>query len=253
MIRMFDAINVDSLPPGGGAYAGYVGGHWPTYTAVKARFPGVPVLSIAVTSTEDAECLDVEQGDATAADAPGWVRRQQGLGVALPVVYTSLSNVPAVMQALNAAGVWREQIRLWTAHYTEQQHICSPAACGVGVPVDGTQWHSGADYDESLLLDSFFTGPAPVTVAAVTPPVVIPPPPSLEDEVAVLVSVPAGAPGHDGRIWLTNGIHRRYVTGPTDLQDMVRRGMCAGSAPDMSVVNVQPIDAETLAVIPVAS
>lgn len=156
---MYDAIKVENLPAGAGAYAGYVGGRWPTYRDVVARFPGVPVLSIAVNATQDADCLDIEQGDATPAEAPAWVRRQQGRGVTRPVLYTSQTNLGAVLAALSGSGIARSAVRLWSAHYNGQ-HICSPA-CGAPVQVDGTQWIDHGDvYDESLLADDFFA-PAP--------------------------------------------------------------------------------------------
>src|ERR1035437_10894647 len=104
-IQMFDSVDVGTVPNNPQAVAGYVGGSWPTYNALVAKFPHAHHLSIAVNASEDAECLDVESGDATAAEAPAWVRRQQKRGVWKPVLYTSLSNVGALLAALSAAGI----------------------------------------------------------------------------------------------------------------------------------------------------
>lgn len=169
MLTMYDSVDAGKLPAGGDAYAGYVSGNWPTYATVAARFPRAHLLSIAPTAAHDADCLDVEAGDATPADAPGWVRRQQARGVTRPVLYASASTIPAVIGELTAAGIGRSAVRLWSAHYGSK-HICGPTSCRwPGVPAcDGTQWKSDntIPLDTSLLVASFFTsgagtGPAP--------------------------------------------------------------------------------------------
>ena len=157
--RMFDSITLDAIPDAPEAVAGYVNGSWPTFAEVKRRWPHAKHLSIAVTSSANAECLDVEPGDATPADAPGWVKRQRERGVKRPVIYCSLSMVLPVLKALAAAGIERHEIRLWTAHYTGTAHRCTPA-CGLGMPTtaDATQFtdHShGANLDESLCSPEF--------------------------------------------------------------------------------------------------
>src|SRR6266487_4563491 len=90
------------------------------------RVTGVQTCALPIfTAHADAQCLDVEPGDATNADAPAWVKRQIARGVYRPVVYTSLSNVNALLRALAAAGISRPQVRLWTAHYTGREHLCA--------------------------------------------------------------------------------------------------------------------------------
>jgi hypothetical protein len=66
-LTMFDSTTVADIPSTGmDAVAGYVGGNWPTLPALVKRFPHLPALSIAVNASQDAQCLDVEKGDATA-------------------------------------------------------------------------------------------------------------------------------------------------------------------------------------------
>lgn len=155
---MFDSVDGAAvIPTDAAAVAGYVGGQWPNYQALVHAFPHAKHLSVAVNASEDADCLDVESGDATAAQAPAWIARQVKRGVKLPVVYTSVSNVAALL----SAGVKRDGIRLWTAHYTNTAHICSPA-CGNGMTTtaDATQWTDnalGRNLDESLCNGSFLT------------------------------------------------------------------------------------------------
>lgn len=169
MITMYDSTTVGDLPPGAAAYAGYVDGHWPTYAQLAAAHPGARLVSITVTGRHDADCVDVETGDATPAHGARWVAdqlRHEPPG-ARPIVYCSQSLLPAVMAALGAAGVTRRQVRLWTAHYDHGEHLCSPAACRAATAADGTQWAdhgpAGEHYDVSTLVEDFFNQEEPMT------------------------------------------------------------------------------------------
>lgn len=159
-VVMFDSTTPDQIPASAPAVGGYVGGHWPTFKGLLVTFPHAKHLSIAVNAGEDAECLDIEKGDAVPAQAPAWVRRQLGRGVKRPVVYAAVSEMPAVLAALSAAGIPRKAVRLWTAHFTFHPHICNPG-CGFGfkATADATQWtdHAlGRNLDQSLCNKSFF-------------------------------------------------------------------------------------------------
>jgi hypothetical protein len=159
---MYDAIYVSSLPPGAAAYAGYAGGRWPTFPELQKTFPKAHLLSIAVTALSDADCLDVEQGDATIGQVYAWFTRQVTRGVPRPCIYTSQANVGTLVAAMTANGVARSAYRIWAAHYGRGAHVCSPAACGAAVAVDGTQWTDqalGRSLDQSQLNDDFFDSP----------------------------------------------------------------------------------------------
>ena len=159
MITMFDSIDVSQIPSNAQAVAGYVGGSWATWSSLAAKFPHAQRLSIAVNSGEDADCLDIEPGDATAGDVPGWFARQRARGVARPCLYASVSTMGSLLGVLRMAGISRSSVRLWSAHYAGQ-HICGPGSCGqISTPMDGSQWTStalGRSLDESLLVDGFF-------------------------------------------------------------------------------------------------
>lgn len=165
-VVMQDSITVANLTDAADAYLGYVNGRWPTYPAVVARFPGKPVLSLAVSADADAEGCDCEAGNLTPAQVPGWVKRQLARGLTQPVVYASASAMAGVLSALKAAGIQRTQVRLLSAHYGAGKHICGPNTCAYpGVPAcDGTQWTDkapgtgGSRIDESILQDGFFSG-----------------------------------------------------------------------------------------------
>ena len=157
---MYDNVNLSLLPFDAPAYAGYVDGKWANYNALVKKFPKAKHLSIAAFASEDAMALDVEFGDATVAQAAGWVRRQQARGVKQPILYTSLSWAPSLMRHLAQQGITRNEYKLWTAHYTGKPHICS-SACGLGFTgnADATQYTDralGRSLDASLCLPNFF-------------------------------------------------------------------------------------------------
>ncbi len=150
-LAMFDSIDPSQIPSNPPAVAGYVGGSWPDYSRLVARFPKAHHLSIAVNASEDADCLDVENGDAVPSEAPAWVKRQKARGIERPVVYSSVSQMPGILEELKKAGLKRTDFRVWSAHYTDTPHIESGS--------DATQWTNhalGHDLDESLCSDTFF-------------------------------------------------------------------------------------------------
>lgn len=149
-ITMYDAVTVTNIPAGAQAVAGYVNGRYQTVHELEARFPRAKLLTIAVTADADADCLDVENGDATPEQAPQWVHRQLARRVKRPCIYANRSTMPAVWAALTRVGIERDEVRLWVADWTGEPHI--PA------PYDACQWHGGVDvaYDQSLTLAGFF-------------------------------------------------------------------------------------------------
>jgi len=150
-ITMYDSVDVSQIPVTAEAVAGYTTGLYPTFPVLAQRFPHAHLLSIAVDSGEDADCLDVETGDGTPADAPAWYRRQIKLGKKLPCFYANSSTMPSVVAALTKSGIPRSQYRVWTAHYTGVPHI-EPGS-------DATQWYDkalGRNLDISWCKDTFF-------------------------------------------------------------------------------------------------
>lgn len=161
MITMFDSVDTPLLPLGAGfAYAAYIDGKFANASQIRARFFAANILTIAVFARDDADCLDVETGDATPAQAAGWVTRQLSRGVKRPCLYASASVMPQILSVMKTAGVSRNLLRLWSAHYTHKSHICGPATCReMSISADGTQFTDrarGINLDQSLLLDDFF-------------------------------------------------------------------------------------------------
>lgn len=154
---MYDSVNAADFPASGfQVTAGYVAGRYPSSKPILARFPNIPHLTIAVTARQDADCLDVEPGDATPAEAPGWFDRQKARGVAVPVIYCMASWIGQVKAAMG-----NRNYLLWSAHYNGVPHICGTHPSCNYPKVDATQWADkgprGENVDQSLLSDHFYT------------------------------------------------------------------------------------------------
>lgn len=112
---MYDAVTVASVPAGATLVAGYGDGYYQNTAAFRARFPHATVVEIAVFARDDlGTVLDVENGDATPAQAPGWVQARRAAGVD-PTVYCNSSTWPAVRAAFQSAGVGEPHY--WVARY----------------------------------------------------------------------------------------------------------------------------------------
>ena len=169
---MYDDINVHLIPKDAKAVAGYIGGHWPTYPTVVKMWPNAKHLSIAVSTVYDADCLDVEPGDAPVYLAPAWVKRQLKLrakntktyNTPLPVLYTSASWGQKLVDACTKAGLrYGKDYLWWSAHYNNAlgKHFCGPS-CGFGLKVTAhatqfTDMAEGRHLDESVCSPGFFT------------------------------------------------------------------------------------------------
>lgn len=217
---MYDAIDPASLPAGGDAVAGYLGGSWPTYAdgSLAKVAAGRRMVSIATEAQYDADILDIERFDATDWQAVGWVKRHSYTPV--PGLYRSVSKVGPLVQLLEHYNVHRSRYLIWSAHWTGHPHICTSEVCAPSSPVpwtaDGTQWNSLPGYDESLLAAGFFDtyptvpyGAGPVSPAVnlqahqLTPTTPI----TLEDQDMPWLLRTEGEPG----VYLVDGGSRSHV------------------------------------------
>jgi hypothetical protein len=166
---MFDDVTVSLIPKDAQAVAGYVDGHWATWQQIAKDFPKAKKLKIAVFGQDNGDCLDVEPGDASILQAPGWVKRQIARwaryphDVPRPVVYTNASNGQKLIDTLSRNGLKYGQDYLWwSAHYDPAlgRHLCSPK-CGFGIKetAHATQYTdhaNGVSLDESICSPGFF-------------------------------------------------------------------------------------------------
>jgi hypothetical protein len=101
MIRvMFDSTTPAAIPADAGLVAGYVDGSFAWSDADWQRFPRAQKIHICVTGDHTkGDCLDVEKGDATPGQAPGWIKARQAAGVKYATIYCNRSNLAAVEKA----------------------------------------------------------------------------------------------------------------------------------------------------------
>lgn len=117
MRKMYDAVTATNIPADAQMVAGYIDRIQlrPWSAADWARFPNaVKVTIVKKASTNDGHVLDVEPGDATPAEAPGWVRMRRAAG-ADPTVYCNTSTWPSVRAAFRSANT--AEPHYWLARY----------------------------------------------------------------------------------------------------------------------------------------
>lgn len=144
---MYDSTTAVDIPANAQMVAGYVNGLYKWSEADWSRFLATTVrVTIAVTIDADAMVLDVESGDATPDQAPGWAARQRASGRA-PSIYCNLANVDAVRAAFANAGVPLPS--LWLAHYDNIAQIPD----GYIAKQYADQALTGGHYDASVVAD----------------------------------------------------------------------------------------------------
>lgn len=138
---MYDGVTPSRIPADATMVAGYVDGRYANISAIRKRFPKALVVPIAVfASTNAGVVLDVEPGDATPAQAPGWVQRRRAAGVD-PTVYCSAYAWPAVQAAFRHAGV--AEPHYWIADYDNDPTVPVGAVA--------KQYRDTAGYDVSAV------------------------------------------------------------------------------------------------------
>ncbi|MHA6758370.1 peptidoglycan-binding domain-containing protein [Streptacidiphilus sp. PAMC 29251] len=177
---MYDAVVPSGIPAGATLVAGYVNGRYANTVAMRARFPHAVVVGIAVTAGfNGGTVLDVEQGDASPAEAPGWVTMRRAAGVD-PTVYCNTSTWPAVKAAFAAAKV--APPHYWVAHFGVAPVIPAGAIA--------LQYRTTSEYDESVVA-AYWPGVDPKPTPTPTKPKV-----SLAHVIAAAEADPKAAQGH---------------------------------------------------------
>jgi hypothetical protein len=147
--------------PAGAQLAGYsTGTGGIAWTAAQwTAHPGaVRIDQDPFASDPTADVLDVENGAATFADCPGWVRRALAdyqsaarPGQRSPAIYASASNITIVANQLVGAGI-TGGVGLWVADwgFTQAQAFADVVNAAGPFPVVAVQWRSLAWYDEDV-------------------------------------------------------------------------------------------------------
>ena len=189
-VQGYDATHA-GLPavPGGAQVAGYSTGTdgsngtvpilWDAADA--AAHPGWIQIDQSPDLTaldEQADVLDIESGAATNTECAQWytaaLANYQSAarpGQRWPAIYTSLSNVTALVNQLIADGVTSGP-RLWVAHWgislAQAEGILSSS--GGPFPIIGVQYQNGADYDYDVWLSGWLDAVSGQVTSNVLPP-----------------------------------------------------------------------------------
>lgn len=155
----YDSVSVGNIPQDAAAAAYYVNGLFANEAAVKRQAPHAKYTSIAVNTSAIADCLDIEPGNATIADAPAWYRKFKAARPHdKPIFYCSASDANSLVATLKAHGIQRKDYILWTAHYIGK-HFCGKEceyAKDAGW-VDATQFTTNNEtLDESVCQVSYW-------------------------------------------------------------------------------------------------
>lgn len=104
---MHDAVTPSNIDPAAvQLVAGYLNGRYAWSAADWARFPNAVRVDISVRAYWTVgHVLDVETGDATPEEAPGWVAMRRRSGLATPTIYCNRSTWPMVRAAFDRANV----------------------------------------------------------------------------------------------------------------------------------------------------
>jgi hypothetical protein len=145
---MGDSIDPFAIPLDVDVVAGYGDGNWVWPPAGWARFRGKPQLSIVVNAGDQGDVLDVEKGDASPADLPGWCDRFQRPGRRAPTGYCNRDSWPACRAAVGA-----RRVDWWISTLDGTQDV--PGA--VAVQYAGSAM-TGGHYDLSVILDPSWIG-----------------------------------------------------------------------------------------------
>lgn len=177
-VKGYDAVTAGNIPGGvsNAILFYYVDGAYANKSAIEARDPGNVYVPITIGNTSAntlgvGAVLDVESGDATAADAVQWCLAYSGSNRDL-VVYANTSTWPSVQAAFVAAGV--TQPNWWAANYSSSDAVPSGA---IGIQ------YASTSYDESQI-DSW---PGVAEKTTTPPPVVVTPPPVVKTPPPVTI------------------------------------------------------------------
>ena len=119
---MYDSVTPGNIPANANMVAGYVDGLYANLGAMASRFPHAVRVSIAVHWTTRAQVLDVEDGDATPAQAVQWCTQTMADKSNHELtVYCNMSVWSTVRAAFRSAGV--TEPNYWVARYDNDPTI----------------------------------------------------------------------------------------------------------------------------------
>jgi hypothetical protein len=166
---MYDSTTATDIPIDAAAVAGYVNGEFTWSAEDWARFLAASKLGIDVTNAGAGGCLDIEQGDATIEDAPGWVNNRHANKIERPWLYVNRDNWAALVNLIEAAGLVGT-VGYWVADWTGEPHSLE---LGDGTKADAVQYAnpatSGGHFDLSTIYGPLPAVGAPAGAGGTTP------------------------------------------------------------------------------------
>lgn len=169
---MYDSTNAADIPTDAAAVAGYANGQFAWRASDWALFPAASKLGIDVDNQGVGGCLDIEKGDATPADAPGWVARRHAAGINRPWLYMNRSTWEDVHDVLVRSNLPENSWGYWVADWTGEPH---ELALVDGTRADAVQYAnpdtSGGHFDLSAIYGPLpaVGAPAPAPTEEPTP------------------------------------------------------------------------------------
>jgi hypothetical protein len=141
---MYDGVTWENIPADAEMVAGYIDGFYAWPAAAWRRFLRAILVRITVTASVHStpqlrvHVLDVENGDATPGQAPGWAEEERAAGQ-VPTVYCNASTWPVARAAFAAARVTEPE--WWIALYDGVADVPAGAVAkqyqgGVDAPYD---------------------------------------------------------------------------------------------------------------------
>jgi hypothetical protein len=159
MRTLYDSTNPADIPTSAAMVGGYVSPSRFAWNAAGwARFPNAVKVAITPSASHyglGVHVLDVETGDATPGQVPGWVTSSRNAGQP-PTVYMNVATWPAVIRACTSAGVPMPEF--WVAAWNGVQNLPSITVDGVTYTAIAHQYAdpnsgSGGHYDLSIAAD----------------------------------------------------------------------------------------------------
>ncbi|MGH3761973.1 hypothetical protein [Actinophytocola sp.] len=181
---MYDSVTPSAIPRSAVMVAGYLPpSRYAWSDAEWAMFPNAVKVRIAIfASVNNGHVLDVEPGDATPAQAPGWVVMRRRAGVD-PSVYCNYSTWPTVRAEFQRRGI--REPHYWIARY---DGVARLPAGAVAKQYANPPLHGRGHFDLNVVADYW---------------------PGVDEEDDMQPSDPANDPGGGrwGHVWLnTNQI-----------------------------------------------
>jgi hypothetical protein len=184
---MRDSIDARGIPQDTPVVAGYGDGRyvwspsWADGSNWWDLFPNAVQLSIVVSAADQGDILDVEPGNATPAECPGWCDRFNRPGRRAPTIYTNRATWPQVQAAVGS-----RRVDYWISTLDGTQQVAGAVA---------VQYTDVGAYDESAIWDGSWVGMQTIPNQGT---------PLEVDELLVRFSI-------NGGTYLSNGLTYRWI------------------------------------------